>query len=431
MRLAFDASILGRAQLLPVARSGIYRYADSLLQALAATGRCDLSLTSFGYSLDAAGITDYLADRESLRNLPVLLNPAIRVVGNALRAGLRASPRGNSGGAARSGFLRKAHQFGDGLLASAQQHLRPLLASRLGGVSLFHTPFLHIPPALRTMTDLARCVTVHDLNPIAYPEHFPPVVNRWSAKVMKNIGPDDWVLTVSQYVKDDLCERYKVDPQRVRVTYLAADKALYHGCADPEMIHGVRQRYRIPDGPYILSLGSLSPHKNIRHLVKCFAKVIRQERIADLQLVLAGTEGWMLDSLTEMLGTTGDLAPRIVRTGFVHDEDQAALYGGATAFVFPSLCEGFGLPPLEAMQCGAPVICANATSLPEVVGTSGILVAPDDEDALCQAIINLYRDKNLRMKLVASGFERARQFSWARCADTTLDVYREALGTKS
>ncbi|MBK9350610.1 MAG: glycosyltransferase family 4 protein [Sulfuritalea sp.] len=289
---------------------------------------------------------------------------------------MRHSGQGDGERTARSGVLRKLHQLGDGLLATAQQRLYPVLAAKLRDAQVFHTPFLHLPPAVRKLPGIARCVTVPDLNPIVHPEYFPPVVNRWSAKVMANIAPGDWVLTVSQFVKDDLCERYGIDPQRVRVTYLAADPALYHPGIDAASIGRVRRRYGIPDGPYLLSLGSLSPHKNVAHLVKCFAEVLQQERIADLNLVLAGAEGWALDALDATLAGMGDRARRIILTGFVDDTDQAALYGGAMAFAFPSLCEGFGLPPLEAMQCGTPVISADATSLPEVVGSAGILVDP-------------------------------------------------------
>ena len=427
MRVAFDCSILGRAQFLPLARSGIYRYADRLLQALATSGQCQLSLTSFGYSLDAAGLADYLDANESLGHLPTLLNPSIRFIGNSLRQVLRASGRSSGAQASRSGLLRRAHQLGDGSLAALQQTCPPILARRMDGSQVFHTPFLHIPQAVRTVPGLRCCVTVHDLNPIVYPEYFPPVVRRWSSKVMRSITPDDRVFAVSRYVKDDLCARYPVNPENVRVTPLAADAAHFQPCHDPERLAAVRQRYGIPDGPYILSLGSLSPHKNIAHLVKCFAHLIDQEGIRDLNLVLAGTEGWMLDALEQNLANLGNPASRIIQTGFVDDEDQPALYAGATAFVFPSLCEGFGLPPLEAMQCGTPVICANTTSLPEVVGSAGILVDPVDEDALCQALLDVYRDERLRQRLGACGLEQARSFSWARCAQDTLAGYRDAM----
>jgi glycosyltransferase involved in cell wall biosynthesis len=420
MRVAFDVSILGRAQFLPVARSGIYRYADNLLQALAKTEQCELSLTGFGYSLDVTGIGSYLAKRDSLRRTELLVNPLINLVGNTLRMGLKTVAGVNSRQVSRTGFLRKLHQAGDGLLASAQQSWVPLLASKLRGVQIFHSPFLHIPPASRRIANLRRCVTVHDLNPIRYPEHFPTIVNRWSRKVMENIHPDDWVVTVSQFVKDDLCERYRIHPDRVRVTPLAADATLFHPCHDQTRINNVRQKY---------GLGSLSPHKNIEHLVKCFAKLVQQEQMPDLHLVLAGTQGWMLDSFMNTLTETGGMAGRIIQTGFVDDDDQAALYAGAHAFVFPSLCEGFGLPPLEAMQCGTPVICANATSLPEVVGTAGLLVSPVDEDSLCQAMLDIYRKNALREQLIASGLKQARQFSWERCADDTLQTYRQALAT--
>jgi glycosyltransferase involved in cell wall biosynthesis len=189
----------------------------------------------------------------------------------------------------------------------------------------------------------------------------------------------------------------------------------------------VRQRYGIPEGPYLLSLGSLSPHKNVAHLVRCFAHVLAQQGIRDLSLVLAGAEGWMLDELTEDMTSLNHAASRIVQPGFIDDADQAALYSGATAFVFPSLCEGFGLPPLEAMQCGTPVICANATSLPEVVGSAGLLINPLDADDLCQAILDVYRDEPLRQRLRLAGLARAKEFSWERCAHETFARYRQAL----
>lgn len=427
MRVVFDASILGRAQLLPVARSGIFRYADNLLQALVASKQCSLSLTSFGYSLDVAGIADYLDERDTLRDLGTLFNPAIQMIGHGLRRSLRASGEGHLGMATRSGFLRRAHQMGDGMLAAIQQNFPLALARKLSDFELFHTPFLHIPAALRSIPNLKRCVTVQDLNPIVYPEYFPPVVTRWSRKVMEGIVHDDWVITYSQYVKDDLCNRFGVNPGRVKVTPLAADSLLFRPCNDSARVDLIRQRYGIPDGPYILSLGSLSPHKNIRHMINCFAKLINQEHVPELNLVLAGTNGWMLESLKERITTLGDLAHRVIQTGFVQDEDQFALYAGAMAFVFPSVCEGFGLPPLEAMQCGTPVICARATSLPEVMGTAGMLVDPQDEDALCQSILDLYRRPDLREHFIARGLEQAGQFSWARCANDTIDLYRMAL----
>lgn len=427
MLVAFDTSILGRAQLLPLARSGIYRYADNLLQALAESRECQLLLTSFGYSLDVAGLAEYRDQRPALQHFPVKVNPAIRSVGSGLRHLLRASQNGSGGPTTRSGILRRAHQMGDGFLATLQQSRPSLLARQLSGAQLFHTPFLHIPEALRTLPGTQRCVTVHDLNPIVYPQHFPTIVRRWSNKVMDNIRRDDWVLAVSNYVKEDLCARYNVDSERVRVTYLAADPDQFQPCRDAFQIADVRRRYRIPDGPYLLSLGSLSPHKNIGHLVNCFAELVKQQGIHDLNLVLAGAEGWMVEGLADSKLLLGSAADRIIQTGYVDDADQAALYSGATAFIFPSLCEGFGLPPLEAMQCGTPVICANATSLPEVVGTAGILVSPHDSDGLCQAMLNLYRDQDLCLRLRDLGLARAKNFTWSRCAQETLACYREAL----
>ncbi len=247
---------------------------------------------------------------------------------------------------------------------------------------------------------------------------------------MSHIRPDDRVITVSQFVKDELCQRIGINPANVSVTHLAADRTIFHPCTDPQDLLRVRQRYGIPDGPYLLSLGSLTPHKNIGHLIRCYGRLVQQERITDLTLVLAGVRGWDPQGLDASMTATHSGVGRIVQTGFVADEDQAALYSGASAFVFPSLCEGFGLPVLEAMQCGVAVISARSTSLPEVVGDAAIQVPPHDADALCEAMLELYRSESRRLELISQGQARSNLFSWTRCAEETLEVYRSARASR-
>ena len=209
------------------------------------------------------------------------------------------------------------------------------------------------------------------------------------------------------------------------MVYPAASRFFYprHGGE----IDCVRRRYGIPEGPYILSVATLEPRKNLSHLIKCFLSVIQQEKISDLNLVLVGVKGWKYSDFFQRIRRSGDLRNRIILTGFVPDEDMAPLYSGALCFVFPSLYEGFGFPILEAMKCGTPVITSNVSSLPEVVGNGGIMVAPSDSDALCQAMISLWRDEELRRHYSTKALARAGFFSWDKSVREILNLYRQSL----
>ncbi|MFZ0751992.1 MAG: glycosyltransferase family 1 protein, partial [Pyrinomonadaceae bacterium] len=180
---------------------------------------------------------------------------------------------------------------------------------------------------------------------------------------------------------------------------------------------------------YFLSLAAPQPRKNLAHLIRCFFRLLEEQPGLDVKLVLAGSksQGWMYDEVFEAAAAAPKYRDRVAFTGFVADEDLAALYSGALGFIFPSLYEGFGLPPLEAMACGTPVISSDATALPEVVGGAGLMVKPTDEDALCEAMLNLLNDSRLRQELRRKGLERASEFSWQRCAAETVNVYRTAV----
>jgi glycosyltransferase involved in cell wall biosynthesis len=145
-------------------------------------------------------------------------------------------------------------------------------------------------------------------------------------------------------------------------------------------------------------------------------------------MVLVGTKGWMFDKIFNELDASADIRDRIIITGFVHDSDLAAIYSDAAMFVYPSFYEGFGLPPLEAMKCGVPVISSNTSSLPEVVGDAGIMVAPTDLTALTQAMLSVYNDNALQQQMRAKSLERAAKFSWERCAHETVTAYKRSIG---
>ena len=172
----------------------------------------------------------------------------------------------------------------------------------------------------------------------------------------------------------------------------------------------------------------MEPRKNIDHTVRCFARIVKEQHISDLNLVLVGTKGWDFDKIFTEMMKHNSVRDRVIVTGYVADEDLAAIYSGAQMFVYPSLYEGFGLPPLEAMQCGVPVITSNTSSLPEVVGEAGIMVNPQDSDVLCQAMTDIYRKPALRNELATRALARAKQFSWASCAQQTVRAYETVLG---
>ncbi|MDB6077676.1 MAG: glycosyl transferase group 1 [Akkermansiaceae bacterium] len=207
---------------------------------------------------------------------------------------------------------------------------------------------------------------------------------------------------------------------------MAADD-WFRPCEDVVELDAIRARYGIPPGPYLLSVCTLAPHKNLAHVIRCFSRLVAEEGIRDLNLVLVGAKGWNYDSIFNAIDFAPGTRERIIVTGYVPDEDLSPLYSGALAFVFCSLYEGFGLPPLEAMQCGVPVITSNTSSLPEVVGEAGMMVDPSDEDQLCQAMLDVYEDSDLRTSLKSKSVARAAQSSWERCVGQVIEGYKRAL----
>lgn len=241
------------------------------------------------------------------------------------------------------------------------------------------------------------------------------------------LEPDDWIICVSHSTKNDLCNyRNSIDSFHVFVTHLAASE-IFYPCHNSEEICSIKKKFQIPDVPYILSLNTLEPRKNIAHTIRCFVKLVEQEKIKDLCLVIVGRKGWGYDDICAELSSFSSLRERIIITGYVANENLAALYSDAVAFVFPSFYEGFGLPPLEAMQCGVPVITSNTSSLPEVVGDAGIMVSPADGDALCQSMLEIYRNPSLQKTMSMKSIEQAKKISWQKCTQETIHAYKTAL----
>ena len=271
-------------------------------------------------------------------------------------------------------------------------------------------------------------VTVHDLGYLYYPEahtQFQNAYLRWSTRY--NARSAARVLADSQATCDDLVRHYHIPPDKIVVVYPGRDEDLAP-VTDPAALSAIRARYGLA-GRYLLHVGTLQPRKNLIRLLHAFASLLASDAkppTPDLQLVITGKKGWLYDHLLAEIHKLGLAAEgRVVLTGYVSDADLPALLSGALAFVFPSLYEGFGLPVIEAMSCGTPVVCSNVSSLPEVAGDAALLVDPLDVASLARALARIVADEGLRRDLRERGLRQASRFSWRQCAQEVLEVLEE------
>lgn len=231
------------------------------------------------------------------------------------------------------------------------------------------------------------------------------------------------IICVSHHARTELTRILNLDPERVHVVYEAAP-ATFQPVTDPHCLEGLRRKYRLPER-FLLHVGTLEPRKNLPRLIRALYEIRR--RGCDIKLVLVGARGWQLDSFDEEIERLS-LQDAVHFTGYVPSTDLPGLFSLATLFVFPSLYEGFGLPPIEAMACGTPVLTSNRGSLPEICGDAAYLVDPEDEQALADGLFALLSDADWRTELARCGLAHARTFSWERAASETVAVYREVLG---
>lgn len=418
MQVLFDMSVLGTGHHNRLAKTGVFRVVEQLADGLAASADCAVTFCASRYNRTQCG--DYLSVHGNSAHLAESSISWLARVYDKIDY-----VDGCIGGSKISVY----HSRLLGLAYSAGLRcLSPVDSRTLAEADIYHSPFDPLPGILRSSGKRPLpFLTVYDLIPLKFPQFFPEFGARMMRERIASCDDRTTFICISEATRRDLCEFFPtINPARTVVTPLAASE-LFTPCKDTEVILKLKVKYGVPeDAGYLLSVCTIEPRKNLKQTIKSFARLLRQEHIDDLWLVLTGADGWNESSITDEIGNSG-AAERIILTGYVPDDELPALYSGAVAFVYPSLYEGFGLPPLEAMQCGTSVITSNTSSLPEVVGDAGIMVDPVDSDALCQGMLELYRSPQLCREMRLKGLQRSTGFSWERTVRETIMAYRRAL----
>jgi len=295
-----------------------------------------------------------------------------------------------------------------------EQLLLPLEVS-MAGLDVLHSPDF-IPPFRRNCKSV---ITIHDLVFMLYPHFLTKRAARYYGQIDEAVHRTDAIVAVSEATKRDVIRLLGVPEDKVTVIHEAASP-YFRPLDKPDLIHRVRGRFGIR-GDFVLFVSTIEPRKNVPTLLKAFRQFLDDYHL-DIQLVLAGQKGWLYDdvfALTEELGLGQD----VIFLGRVSTEELLWLYNTAQLLVAPSIYEGFGLTPLEAMACGTPVVVSNVSALPEVVGDAGLLVNPKETDEIAVAIWRELTDEKLRKCLIQKGLKRAQQFSWEKAARQTLELY--------
>ncbi len=329
----------------------------------------------------------------------------------------------------RDGFANQHKNFSVKLLPPPTPLVR---APVFLAYELFRRPVdaLHVQYTAPPFCRVPVIATIHDL---AF-EHLPETFTRrgsWQLKltVRATARKAARIATVSEYSRQDLIRSYHLPPEKVVVTYNGIEPHFTPQPASPSEAEEIGRRFGIARD-FLLAVGSLQPRKNLVRLIRAYSKLRGECESFDHQLVIVGRKLWLAGEIFAEVKRQ-PWADDVILTGYVADEDLPALYRAASAFVYPSIFEGFGLPPLEAMACGTPVVTGDNSSLPEVTGDAALLVDARDEQALANSLLEVVSNQPLRARMREKGIAQARKFTWREAAEKTLRLYRESCGNGS
>jgi glycosyltransferase involved in cell wall biosynthesis len=420
-KVILDIGFLGHAHDDRSARRGAQRVAEHLFAGLTAGDACDLSFVATSH---LAGAYDFLGSHGFNAEEKLFFQ---RGQLSRSRFGRKIVRRVHRNLADRSLPARGRRRL-LAMLAGICLRGEPDLSSKwLDQADIYHSPLRPFPAAVRGHPRIKKILTCNDFIPLKNPEYFPKDASSFMNGVLACLQPQNFAFCISETTRNDLLNFSQMPPERVFVTPLAADPEKFHPVTQPGTLAEARKKYGLGDAPYFLALSAQDPHKNFPHLIECFGSLVEAGELHGHNLLIVGSNPGRNPDVQKTLARYPNARQRIIVPGFIPDEELAAVYSGATAFLFPSFAEGFGLPPLEAMQCGVPVITSNTTSMPEVVGDAGWLLSPTDRDGWCQAMLKISVDTGLRAELARRSLARAKLFSWQRFIDETLRGYRASL----
>jgi glycosyltransferase involved in cell wall biosynthesis len=296
------------------------------------------------------------------------------------------------------------------------------------GRSLYHNLHGFVDPQIKPTAGLSCIITIFDLIPLLHPEILEGGKRYDDTKDrahMLSLSDQDVIITISEYSKQDICRfNDRINPDHVHAIPLAASQQ-FKPAVDQKVIDRVRRDYEISsDCTYALSLLTSDPKKNVEFVVRAFVDLFDSDQLGDLRLVLTGRRSALQCLPVDLREKVKGLGNKILITGFVDDDDFSALISEASFFCFPSLYEGFGLPILESMQCGTPVVSSNCSSLPEVAGEAALLVDPANVDEFKQAVLRFCNEPELREQMSENGIKRAAEFTWEKCVAGMIETYR-------
>ncbi len=411
MKVLFDATVLARALLdkNAVYRTGIFRYAENLARHLKEIEETTLMFHS---SLDEA---HYLQWQQQLLKMAYF---------NDVKTINHMHPL-TSTMSFLTEKMKQASFFRKMVYKGLKESLRFFSAKTktVQDFDVYYSPYHPTPSHILANKDLVCFTTIHDLIPLKYPKFFKVDKRKFFEKIFKNAGPNHFFLALSESTKADICHYFSVDPDKIFIAHSAPQNDLFYPVQDSMKLQKTLEGYGLLS-PYILSLATLEPRKNISMLIDAYVQIITKNPQFPLKLVLCGAKGWGEERLEQKIAPYKD---RIIVTGFVPDHDLAALYSGAKMFVYPSLYEGFGLPPLEAMRCKTPVIVSDRSSLPEVVKDAGLYIDPSNINDIIAQILKLSNSPELEKELIEKGALRAQEFSWQQNAFSVHSAFEKAL----